>query len=270
MGCLLTKPTFGLKAKCPQEAAVVEIGSFPKESLNHASPEGGGRKALAYKGPRSASHAEFLPAYRRGGVRGCGEGISSRPMKPGFPPAELRLRAVADTALGGARGRARRHPGARGVCARAGPTTGPGSRSPEPGCRWRSHRGLHLRHWDCGCRGWNPGPEHGQLMANDVRPRALSRLSVAPPESPRDCLATPFRPSPADGPSLLSLGETPLPSPALGKNSCAYLPSQPLTPSPGLFVSTVSQKHKISLYQAFLFHTHGFQLKPRTGQLSCT
>ena len=77
--------------------------------------------------------------------------------------------------------------------------------------------------------------------------------------------ASPFPQAPLSGRfPLLSLGETPLPLLALGKNVFPDLPPQRHTPSPGLFVSAVSQKHELHyfLFKSF-FSTHtGFSLNP--------
>lgn len=147
--------------------------------------------------PSAASHTKYLPAYRRGPGGGPGEGISSRPLEPRFPARWAPARGCGQSFWGA--GGTPRCSSVGACCSRPrraeqglqvqGPQGESGRRNPEPGCRWWSRGGPHLRHRDSGCSRWSPGPEHSQLMANDVRPWALSRLPVASQESPNDRFA---------------------------------------------------------------------------------
>lgn len=140
-----------------------------------------------------------------------------------------------------------------------------------PGCRWWSRGGRQFRHRDCGCSRWSPGPEHSQLMANDVRPWALSRLPVAPRESPEDRRAAPSALQ-NERFSLISRREIPLLLPALSGNSFGWPPS-PTTYSISrvICVHCVPETRDLILsFLFFLIHTHGFRFKSRTGPLPCT
>ena len=110
-------------------------------------------------------------------------------------------------------------PGPQGKC---------GRRSPGLCCRWRSRGGRHVRHRDCGSSRWSPGPEHSQLMANDVRPWARSRLPAASCESPEDRLLPPQPFGTRDFPCSLS---EKLPSLCLPRAGIAFHgpPPQPHT-----------------------------------------
>ncbi|XP_025306873.1 uncharacterized protein [Canis lupus baileyi] len=101
-----TRASFG---ETSSRAANAETAS--SQSLSYPHPEGWGAR------PPSAAHTKFLPADSRGRETGT-RGTHCQ------PPAAAPVSRPLDSA-----------PGAK----RSG-------RSPEPGCRWRSRGGRHLRH----------------------------------------------------------------------------------------------------------------------------
>lgn len=149
---LLAKPTFGLKAK-----------STPRPL--HPQSRGCRGKQL----PESLLRPTEGWSVRGVGMRGSPELVSpslqegsrSRRRAWGrhFPPIRL-PEAVGDKVPSGAPGGPRRNTvGAwclrprwaeQGLRAPGSPGER-GGRSPEPGWKWRSRGGLHLRHRDCGC-----------------------------------------------------------------------------------------------------------------------
>lgn len=176
LGRLLAKPTFGLKSKIPQAAASCGVRRLPAESLYYTSLEGWKARPRLRRTPSISLLIGRVERRTWGRYFQPPAGATvSRPLSS---CARMWTKPL------GRWGRAvRAHAGlSRGSRCRV-------SRNPEPGCRWWSRGGRHLRHRDSGCSRWNRGPEHSQLMANDVRPWALSRLPVASQESPNDRFA---------------------------------------------------------------------------------
>nr|XP_025849252.1 lysine-specific demethylase 6B-like [Vulpes vulpes] len=152
-----TTPTRASFGETSSRAANAETAS--SQSLSYPHPEGWGAR------PPSAAHTKFLPADSRGretGTRGT-HCPPPCPLRPRFP------------ALWTPR------PGQSVAAAAPSPAAGGGA----------AVAATSATASDCGCSQRGPGPEHSQLMANDVRPRALSRLPVASRASPGDRLAAP-------------------------------------------------------------------------------